>query len=258
MLDTSTEDRVGRDRGWLPGDLERALGLEAYRALEQVHCGVTTEDRPRRRPLCKSCGHGHAIADEGGRGVRSLPVAHPLHHDEPRMQARAPYRCCSQCRPLLLLACGQPPPELERHVHRPPGIVFVRRRHAKHRQEALAHHWMEPPPILAYHTLGPRMEVQEQAMQGIEIKRRAVGRGYSHRPTEHGDRLALGLASRCRGRTERRWRRQWLPTGRAEHARAWHDLAAVDTQLLQAGATRRAEHRALVIGVLACGTAAYS
>jgi len=79
-------------------------------------------------------------------------------------------------------------------MHRTPGIVFVRHWHPEHGQQTRAHQRLEPPPILAHHVLGQRLEVQEQAMQGIEIQRQVVGREGDYRTTEHGHRLALGLA----------------------------------------------------------------
>jgi hypothetical protein len=141
--------------------------------------------------------------------------------------------------------------EVERRTYRPPGIVFVRRRDAKHGHKALPHHEMEPSPILAHHVLSQRMEFQEQAVQGIQIKTRSLGRFCGHRTAEHCDGFALGLvAGRRRCRAGRRWRRKRLPTGRAECSRQRHVLATVDTKLPQSDATRRAENRALVIRVL--------
>jgi hypothetical protein len=63
--------------------------------------------------------------------------------------------------------------EFERYTHRPRRIVLVRHRYPKQSHEALTHHRMEPPSILVHYVLGKRLELQEQAMQGIEIKTRA-------------------------------------------------------------------------------------
>jgi hypothetical protein len=93
-------------------------------------------------------------------------------------------------------------------------------------------------------------------MQGIEIQRQAVSRGGDYRTTEHGHRLALGLASRWRRRAGRRWRRQGVPTDRAKPGRPGHVLATVGTPLPQASATCRTKRRVRVIGVLAGRTAA--
>jgi len=154
----------------------------------------------------------------------------------------------------VLLVHGQPSAEVKRHAHRASGIIFVSYRDPKHGHEAFAHHRMEASPILAYHVLGKRVKREQQAVQGIEIQTRPMGRRGNHRTAKHGDRLTLGLASRRRGAAGRRWRRKWLPTGRAERCRQRHVLATVDTKLPQSGATRRAENRALVINVLACST----
>jgi hypothetical protein len=170
------------------------------------------------------------------------------------MQSHAPYRWGHRCCPKTFLPCGQTPAEFERHLHRPPGIVFVSHRDAEHSYKALAHYRMELPPILAHYILSKGVECKQQAMQGIEINTRPLGCGGSHRTAKYCDRPALGLACRGRSRARRRWRRKRLATGRAEHCRQCHILAAVDTKLPQSGATRRTENRVLFISVLAYDT----
>ena len=76
------------------------------------------------------------------------------------MQSHTPYRWCHRGCPKAFLPCGQTPAEFKRHVHRAPGIVFVSHRDPKHSHEALAHHGMKPPSILAHYVLGEGMEFQ--------------------------------------------------------------------------------------------------
>jgi hypothetical protein len=77
------------------------------------------------------------------------------------MQSHAQCQWCHRVRPKALLAHGQTSAEFERHAHRPPRIVFVSHRDPKHGHEALAHHRMEPPPVLAHHVLGKSMECEQ-------------------------------------------------------------------------------------------------
>ncbi len=218
---------------------------------------VTTQNRSRLGPLFECCGQRHDISHDRGRGFCVIPIAQAPHHDEPGMQAHAQRHWHPSCYAKALLVCGQTPSQFERHAYCPPGIVFVSDRDPEHGHEARAHHRMEPPSILTYHVLGQGMECEKQTVQDIEIDTRSMRRCCGHRTAEYGDRLTLGLARRCRDRAGRRWRHQRLPTGSAEHCWQRHVLATVDTKLPQTSATRRAEDRGLVIGVLAGDAESY-
>ena len=78
-----------------------------------------------------------------------------------------------------------------------------------------------------------------------------MDRRCSHRTTEDGDRLVLGLARRRRGEAGRRWHRKRLSTGRAKRRRQQESLATVGTGLAQARPTRLTKGGVLSIGVLA-------
>jgi hypothetical protein len=85
----------------------------------------------------------------------------------------------------VLLTCRQTPAEFECHAHRASGIVFVSHRDPEYGHEALAHHRMELPPILAHYVLGKGVEGEQQTVQGIESNTRPLRRGCSHCTAEH-------------------------------------------------------------------------
>jgi hypothetical protein len=120
------------------------------------------------------------------------------------MQTHAQHQWRSRCCAKALLTSRQTPAEFERHAYRPSCIVFVSHWDPEHSHEALAHYGMELPSILAHYFLGQGVEDEQQAVQGIEINTRSMGRGCSHRTAEHCDGLVLGLASRRRSRAGRR------------------------------------------------------